>query len=78
MKLYQIFNYLFGWDYILWQDACYKGVSKIRILPNGKPYYLKYGSVRCFEYITEDNCGSTIVGAWLTCEPSKYLTNPPT
>ena len=71
---YKILNYLFGWDYILWQDCLYKGVSKIRQLPNGDYYFLKYGSINCFTRIPKENKETNKVIAWLTCNKDKYLT----
>lgn len=72
--MYRILNYLFGWDYVTWEDCLYKGVSRVRVLPNGKPYFLKYGSNSNFEYITKENNGSTVIHAWMTCDPSKYIS----
>ena len=71
--MHRILNYLFGWDYVTWQDCLYKGIDKVRVLPNGKPYFLKYGSSSNFTYITKENNGSTVIHAWMTCDPGKYI-----
>ena len=67
--MYRLWNYLFGWDYILWKNCLYKGVSRVRVLPNGTPYYLEYGRMDTFELIKDNN----EVYQWLTCDESKYL-----
>jgi len=66
--IYKILNKLFGWDYVLWENTCSKGVSRVRNDGDGVTYYVSivYGlSIikRSYEVI------------WLTCPSSKYLKN---
>ena len=67
--IYKIMNYIFGWDYIVWNYCGGKGVSRIRVLPNGNIYYLRHGAYDSFQEINKESD----VKAWLTCDKSKYL-----
>lgn len=68
MKWYKLMNYLFKWDYILWENCLYKGVSRVRFLPDGELYYLEYGTYGTFNLIK----GNKEVKQWLTCSKEKY------
>ena len=37
-----IFNYLFGWDYIGWQNSADQGIARVRMDYEGNPYYFRY------------------------------------
>ena len=75
LSYYKLLNYLFGWDYILWSNIMYKGISRIRKLPNGDVYFLAYGSFDGFNNVTTGTGNGEKIVAWLTCDESKYL-NP--
>lgn len=73
MKLYKLWNYLFGWDYILWRNTMYGGISRIRELPNGDFYFLTYGDPTLLNNITTGIGNGEVIQEWLTCCKSKYI-----
>lgn len=73
MEIYRFWHYLFGWDYILWKNCLYTGISRLRKLPNGDIYFLTYGSPKLLNNITTGNGNGEIVAEWLTCDPAKYV-----
>ena len=62
-----ILNKLFGWDYVIWENSCTYGVSRVRIDGDGVPYFRYFGAIyldgRSHYKIT-----------WLTCPRAKYTT----
>jgi hypothetical protein len=74
IKMYKIWNYLFGWDYILWKNCLYSGVSRLRLLPNGDAYFLTYGDTVLLNNITTGKGNGEVVTEWLTCDKSKYIS----
>lgn len=66
--IYQILNYIFGWDYILWDDSIHEGVARVRINPSGVIYYWKYKSIKVMKTLS-----SPEQVFWLTCKPEKYF-----
>jgi len=71
--MYKLLNYIFGWDYIIWENCLYKGVARIRTLPNGDHYFLVYGAISNYVPLTENQENDAWVIAWLTCDKNKYL-----
>lgn len=71
--MYKLWNYLFGWDYILWENCLYRGVSRLRRLPNGDVYFLAYGNMSCFNNITKGTGNGEVVVEWLTCDKNKWI-----
>lgn len=67
MNWYKILNYLFGWDYVLWNNSADTGIARVRILPDGKVFYWRYISTNVFDEIK-----SADQVFWLTCLPEKY------
>lgn len=65
--MYKLFNWLFGWDYIHWQNYCDASISRVRIDGNGNSYFFRYG-----KYITYLDKPSERI-TWLTCNQYKYL-----
>jgi hypothetical protein len=41
--LYRIFNRIFGWQYVYWEDSCDSEIRRIHFLPNGRAGFFKYG-----------------------------------
>ena len=74
IKMYKLWNYLFGWDYILWKNCLYSGVSRLRILPNGDVYFLTYGNIELLNNITTGKGNGEVITEWLTCDKSKYIS----
>lgn len=62
--MYNVFNYLFGWDYVAWKIGCVQGVSRVFTLPDGKVYY---------RYVWFNEVTPTSRVIWLTCKPEKYF-----
>ena len=71
--MYKLWHYLFGWDYILWKNSLYSGISRVRILPNGDAYFLTYGRKELLNNITTGKGSGEYVAEWLTCDKSKYI-----
>ena len=74
---WKLFNIVFGWDYIRWQNSCSSGVARLRISKCCRLHYYEYP----FEYPEFLTDPSAVI--WLTCHPSKYfirsaLVNPAT
>jgi len=67
--MWRIFNKLFGWDYIVWQNTCDGGIERIRLAGDGSGYFWKYG-----KYVRQlANPQDVTITCWLTCPPEKYL-----
>lgn len=66
MRPYKLFKYLFGWDYILWENTCASGITRVRCDGNGIAYYrvMIYGTYRI------SNPSQVL---WLTCSSDKYM-----
>ena len=40
--MWKIYNYIFGWNYIYWENTADSGVARIRQTANGEYYYNRY------------------------------------
>lgn len=65
--MYKIKNYLFGWDYVQWQNCADSGIARVIKLPNGKVCYWRYKSISIMDEIKNAEQVN-----WLTCQPSKF------
>ena len=65
--MWRIFNYLFGWDYIVWHNSADDGIARIHVDKNGNVFYWRYKLTKVADPIKK---ASHFL--WLTCEPSKY------
>ena len=74
INFYKLWNYLFGWDYILWKNTLYSGISRIRKLPNGDIYFLTYGNPTLLNNITTGKGNGEVVTERLTCDKRKYIS----
>ena len=70
--VYKVLHLLLGWDYIVWETSCARGIARIYKAANGDVFYWQYKSLKLARKITSRDS----VQIWLTCEPSKYLTKP--
>jgi len=71
MSIWKICNWLFGWDYISWQNSADQGVSRIYKSNDGKPaFYFRYRLTGVVDRVGSNR------EIWLTCSPSKYKTSP--
>jgi len=66
--MYRLWNYLFGWDYVIWENSVAQGVAKVQKYPDGKIGYWRYRATNVFDEIKD---ADQVI--WLTCHPSKYL-----
>ena len=67
--MYKLFNYLFGWDYVIWSNSADAGIAKVRTLPDGTIGYWRYRTSGIFDEIKEPKQVK-----WLTCTPDKYFS----
>lgn len=65
--MYRIKKYLFGWDYIQWDNGVDRGIARVIKLPDGKVVYWRY---RLIKVLDEINKSAQV--RWLTCHPSKF------
>lgn len=69
MMLYKLLNKLFGWDYILWESTCDRGIVRILKDKTGVFYYWRYKNIKSAAKINKPSD----VKLWLTCSPEKYF-----
>lgn len=65
---YQILNWLFGWDYILWSNTADSGIARVSVDGMGRVWYWRYKLNKVADYV---NRPEDVL--WLTCNPSKYF-----
>lgn len=65
--MYKILNWLFGWDYIAWENTADSGIARVFNDKTGRTFYFRY---RCTQVIDEIRKPTQVV--WLTCSPAKY------
>jgi hypothetical protein len=63
--MYKLWYYLFGWDYIYWENTADYAIAKIHTTYEGIVYY-KYG-----RYIRPIVSNVTVI--FLTCDKLKYI-----
>lgn len=68
MNMYKLLNYLFDWDYILWNNIADSGIARVFKLPSGKVVYWRYWSTSILDVISNPDKVE-----WLTCHPSKWF-----
>ncbi len=66
--MYRIWNYLFGWDYVLWRNSADSGLARVRKSGDNKVWYWRYKITNVF-----DEVKSPEQVIWLTCHPCKYF-----
>lgn len=66
--LYEVLNYLFGWDYVIWQNFSDSGIARVVVLPDGTVGYWRYKNTNVFDEIKNPK-----EVYWLTCRPDKYF-----
>ena len=70
--IYKLLHWLFGWDYIHWENSADSGIARVRVDHNRSVYYWRYGNTKIADSITDAK-----KFLWLTCEPEKYLQSKP-
>ena len=66
--MWRIWNKLFGWDYIFWQNYVDRGIAKVYKDGKNNPYYFQYKLLNLIQPIRKE---SDVI--WLTCKPNKYI-----
>ena len=64
--MYKLKHFLFGWDYIQWNNSADQGVARVFELPDGKVVFWQYWTISLLFEITDKSQVN-----WLTCKPSK-------
>lgn len=65
--MYKIWNKLFGWDYVAWENSADHGIA--RVYKNSfQIYYCRYPLTKVFDEIK-----SKEQVIWLTCNSDKYF-----
>lgn len=67
--MWELWNKLFGWDYIQWRNSAASGIARVKTDGNGVAWYWRYKITNVVDRITDKD---QVI--WLTCEPKKYMT----
>lgn len=67
--MWRLWNKLFGWDYIAWQNTCDGRIAKVR--RGDDIYFIQYESTGVVISLTNPPDHYKIT--WLTCLKSKYI-----
>lgn len=70
--MYKLYNWLFGWDYILQTSGMDCVICKVFYLPDGRLAYWEHKGLRWLKIIKTKN---QVI--WLTCDGSKYFPDNP-
>lgn len=65
---YQFLHWLFGWDYIQWQNSCDSGIARVHSDESKMVWYWRYKSTKVADKIRHPD-----EVLWLTCKPDKYF-----
>lgn len=66
--MWKLLNFIFGWDYIHWQNFAGQGVSRVFHDASGQPVYWRYKITSVLDVIEKEEDVT-----WLTCHPSKFI-----
>ena len=61
-KMYKLLNWIFGWNYLYWENTAASGIARIRYTYNGEPYFNQYS----FKKVLLPSKVNFII--YLTCE----------
>ena len=67
--MWQVWRYLFGWDYIYWEGRLTSGVSRVHYNGDGVIFYIRDSCHYSKSVVEIQKSGDCF---WLTCSPSKY------
>lgn len=65
--MYKLWHFLFGWDYIHWENHYARGIARVFKLPDGRAAYWQYRNINALALL---DSGDRVT--WLTCTPDKY------
>lgn len=68
--MYKIWNFLFGYDYIVWKNSADSNIARVHRGLDGKVWYYRYRLTYVIDKIKDKN---EVI--WMTCKPEKYLTD---
>jgi hypothetical protein len=68
--MYKLYNWLFGWDYICWQNSADSGIARVHKSKDNKVFYWRYKITNLIDYLPPQH-GQRVT--WLTCSPDKYI-----
>jgi hypothetical protein len=73
--MWRIFNILFGWDYVYWENSCDHGISRVYKSPDGTVWFYRYKITKVIDTINSEGKTNRFHPpvVWLTCRPDKYL-----
>lgn len=66
--MWRLWNYLFGWDYILWSNSADNGIARVIVFKDDTVGYWRYRITSVFDSIDDPK-----EVRWMTCKPSKYF-----
>lgn len=74
--MWRVFNWLFGWDYIYWQNSCDSGVARVHKSPDNTVWFWRYKTTHVMDTINIEGKTSQRFPPviWLTCSKDKYFT----
>jgi hypothetical protein len=65
--MWKLFNIIFGWDYIAWENTAASGIARVHKDHCGNIYYWRYKGTSVLDVIKQRQQVK-----WLTCSPEKY------
>lgn len=74
--MWKLWNKLFGWDYIYWQNTADQGIARVHVDGEGNPFYYRYKNIGVIGRIPNPKTKLReweYPPMWLTCLPSKYF-----
>lgn len=66
--IWRTLHWIFGWDYVMWQNIADHGVARVRVNPEGRIFYWRYRNIGVLDEIKDRN-----QVFWLTCKSDKYF-----
>ena len=66
--MYRLKHFIFGWDYIHWDNGCDQGIARVYKTKEGKIYYWRYRIIDVLDVIHRPD---QVI--WLTCKSDKYF-----
>ena len=66
--MWKLNHWLFGWDYVYWENSATQGISRVYKAESGQIYFYQFKVINVIKKITHPDDV-----LWLTCSPSKYF-----
>jgi len=68
--MWRLWNKLFGWDYVAWNNCVANGIAKIFLDGDGNVCFYRYKSTNVIDKVHDYHMTNVI---FLTCPRSKYI-----